>query len=96
MFVENYRLDAMIGGQAQTTTIPYPKISHEDWHAWKAFLPVSQHPSVRKCCFARLRPLFELLMTFPLMSIMEWFEQLDISRTSRFGASERFEKTQLQ
>jgi hypothetical protein len=28
MFVENYRLDTMIGGQAQT--IPYPKID-EDW-----------------------------------------------------------------
>ena len=31
-------------------------------------------------------------MTFPLMSIMEWFEQLDISRTSRFGASEKDQK----
>ena len=40
MFVENYRLDAMIGGQAQTTAIPYPKISDEDWQKWKAFLPV--------------------------------------------------------
>jgi hypothetical protein len=39
MFVENYRLDTMIGGQAQTA-IPYPKISDEDWQAWKAFLPV--------------------------------------------------------
>ena len=39
MFVENYRLDAMIGGQAQTV-IPYPKISDEDWRKWKAFLPV--------------------------------------------------------
>ena len=39
MFVENYRLDAMIGGQAQIM-IPYPKISDEDWEKWKAFLPV--------------------------------------------------------
>ena len=39
MFVENYRLDTMIGGQAQTV-IPYPKISAEDWRTWKAFLPV--------------------------------------------------------
>jgi hypothetical protein len=39
MFVENYRLDTMIGGQAQTV-IPYPKISDEDWPKWKAFLPV--------------------------------------------------------
>ena len=48
MFVENYRLDAMIGGQAQTTTIPYPKISVEDWHAWKAFLPVKSVPFSKK------------------------------------------------
>ena len=39
MFVENYRLDTMIGGQAQTM-IPYPKISDEDWVKWMAFLPV--------------------------------------------------------
>ena len=39
MFVENYRLDTMIGGQAQTV-IPYPRISDEDWSKWKAFLPV--------------------------------------------------------
>jgi hypothetical protein len=39
MFVENYRMDTMIGGQAQTV-IPYPKISEGDWLKWKAFLPV--------------------------------------------------------
>src|SRR5262245_522933 len=39
MFIENYRLDTMIGGQAQSM-IPYPKISDEDWAKWKAFLPV--------------------------------------------------------
>ena len=39
MFVENYRLDTMIGGQAQSM-IPYPKISDEDWQKWKGFLPV--------------------------------------------------------
>jgi hypothetical protein len=39
MFVENYRLDTMVGGQAQTL-IPYPKISDEDWQKWKEFLPV--------------------------------------------------------
>jgi hypothetical protein len=39
MFVENYRLDTMIGGQAQPV-IPYPKISDEDWQAWKVFLPM--------------------------------------------------------
>lgn len=39
MYVENYRQDTMIGGQAQTL-IPYPKISDDDWGKWKAFLPV--------------------------------------------------------
>jgi hypothetical protein len=43
MFIENYRLDTMIGGQAQTV-IPYSKISDEDWQTWKAFLPVKSVP----------------------------------------------------
>jgi hypothetical protein len=43
MFVENYRLDTMVGGQAQTV-IPYPKISDDDWQKWKAFLPVKSLP----------------------------------------------------
>ena len=47
MFVENYRLDTMIGGQAQTV-IPYPKISEEDWQIWKAFLPVKSAPFSKK------------------------------------------------
>ena len=47
MFVENYRLDTMIGGQAQTA-IPYPKISDEDWRKWKAFLPVKSVPFCKK------------------------------------------------
>ena len=47
MFVENYRLDTMIGGQAQTV-IPYPKISEQDWHIWKAFLPVKSAPFGKK------------------------------------------------
>ena len=47
MFVENYRLDTMIGGQAQTA-IPYPKISDEDWQKWKAFLPVKSASFCKK------------------------------------------------
>ena len=47
MFVENYRLDAMLGGQAQTA-IPYPRISDEDWQKWKAFLPVKSVPFGKK------------------------------------------------
>jgi hypothetical protein len=47
MFLENYRLDTMIGGEAQTA-IPYPKISNEDWQKWKAFLPVKSLPFCKK------------------------------------------------
>jgi len=47
MFVENYRLDSMIGGQVQST-IPYPRISDEDWQKWKAFLPVKSVPFCKK------------------------------------------------
>jgi hypothetical protein len=47
MYIENYRLDTMIGGQAQTA-IPYPKISDEDWQKWKAFLPVKSVPFCKK------------------------------------------------
>ena len=47
MFVENYRLDTMIGGRAQTA-IPYPRISDKDWQKWKAFLPVRSIPFSKK------------------------------------------------
>lgn len=47
MFVENYRLDTMIGGAAQSA-IPYPRISNEDWQKWKAFLPVKSAPFCKR------------------------------------------------
>ena len=47
MFVENYRVDTMIGGPAQSM-IPYPKISDEDWLKWKAFLPVKSEVICKK------------------------------------------------
>src|SRR5919106_92609 len=43
MFVENYRLEELPlgGGTAHTNeTIPYPRISDEDWKVWTTFLPV--------------------------------------------------------
>jgi hypothetical protein len=39
MFIENYRLENMVGGQA-LSVVPYPEISAEDWKAWRSFLPV--------------------------------------------------------
>jgi hypothetical protein len=45
MFVENYRREdvgsIMAGGQSRT--IPYPKISQDDWRVWNIFLPVRSH-----------------------------------------------------
>jgi len=42
MFIENYRQEnsesIMAGGDARP--IPYPKLSAQDWRAWKTFLPV--------------------------------------------------------
>jgi hypothetical protein len=58
MFVENYRLDAMIGGQAQTG-IPYPKISEEDWQQWKAFLPVKSVLFCKKELLHKSKAYFE-------------------------------------
>jgi hypothetical protein len=58
MFVENYRLEAMIGGQAQTV-IPYPKISDEDWQKWKAFLPVKSLQFTKKELFHKTKTFFE-------------------------------------
>jgi hypothetical protein len=42
MFIENYRLEnaESIMGGGEATPIPYPKLSDEDWRAWKLFLPV--------------------------------------------------------
>src|SRR5215216_1453552 len=40
MFVENYRQETssiMAGGDSRP--LPYPKLSNEDWRAWKLFLP---------------------------------------------------------
>ena|SRR5688572_8127122 len=39
MFIENYRLENMVGGQA-LSKVPYPELLAEDWKAWQAFLPV--------------------------------------------------------
>jgi hypothetical protein len=58
MFVENYRVDAMIGGQAQTV-IPYPKISDEDWQKWRAFLPVKSLLFSKKELLQQRRAFFE-------------------------------------
>jgi len=64
MFVENYRLDTMIGGQAQTA-IPYPKISDEDWQKWKAFLPVKSVPFCKKVLLDRRKSVLQAVYGIP-------------------------------
>jgi hypothetical protein len=84
MFVENYRLDAMIGGQAQTTTIPYPKISHEDWHAWKAFLPVKSAPFSKKVLLHKKKTFLRTVYGIPpdvsheMVQAAGYFEEIEV------------------
>ena len=93
MFVENYRLDSMIGGQAQTG-IPYPKISDEDWQKWKAFLPVKSESFCKKELLGTRKTFLQTAYGIPSDVYHEMVRGADISRRSKFGASERFEKTQ--
>src|SRR4030095_935685 len=64
MFVENYRLDTMIGGQEQTV-IPYPKISDEDWRKWKAFFPVKSVLICKKELLGRPKTFFQIAYGIP-------------------------------
>ena len=58
MFVENYRVESMTGGQARIL-IPYPKISDEDWRKWKAFLPVKSVLICKKELLGRPKTFFQ-------------------------------------
>jgi hypothetical protein len=64
MFVENYRLDSMIGGQVQPV-IPYPKISDEDWRKWKAFLPVKSGLICKKELFGKRETFLQMAYCIP-------------------------------
>lgn len=83
MFVENYRLDTMIGGQAQTA-IPYPKISDEDWQKWKAFLPVKSAPFCKKVLLNKKQSFLEAAYGIPFDVSQEmvrganYFEEIEV------------------
>jgi hypothetical protein len=83
MFVENYRLDTMIGGQAQTA-IPYPKISDEDWQKWKAFLPVKSVPFCKKVLLNKKQSFLEAAYGIPFDVYHEmvrgagYFEEIEV------------------
>lgn len=50
MFMENYRDQnaATILGGGEATSIPYPKLSDEDWEVWRGFLPYRSRHFNRK------------------------------------------------
>jgi hypothetical protein len=83
MFVENYRLDTMVGGQAQTA-IPYPKISDEDWQKWKAFLPVKSAPFCQKVLLHKSQTFLEAAYGIPFDAYHEmvrgagYFQEIEI------------------
>jgi len=83
MFVENHRLDTMIGGQAQTA-IPYPKISDEDWQKWKAFLPVKSVPFCKKVLLHKRKTFLQAAYGIPFDVYHEmvrgagYFEEIEI------------------
>ncbi len=83
MFVENYRLEAMIGGQAQTT-IPYPKISEEDWQKWKAFLPVKSAPFSKTVLLRKTKTFLQAAYGIPFDVYHEmvrgagYFEEIEV------------------
>jgi hypothetical protein len=85
MFVENYRLDTMIGGQAQTA-IPYPKISDDDWQRWKAFLPVKSAPFCKKVLLHREKTFLHNAYDIPpeicrkMLQGASYFEEIEIWR----------------
>jgi hypothetical protein len=85
MFVENYRLDTMSGGQAQTA-IPYPKISDDDWQRWKAFLPVKSAPFCKKVLLHREKTFLHNAYDIPpeicrkMLQGASYFEEIEIWR----------------
>jgi hypothetical protein len=85
MFVENYRLDAMIGGQAQMV-IPYPKISDEDWRTWKGFLPVKSVPFCKEVLLRKEKRFLHIAYDIPpyvcdqMLRGASYFEEIEIWR----------------
>jgi hypothetical protein len=83
MFIENYRQDNMIGGQAQNS-IPYPKISDEDWEAWKAFLPVKSAPFCKKVLVQQGKSLLRASYGIPfsvyhkILPAANYFEEIEV------------------
>jgi len=83
MFVENYRLDTMLGGQAQTV-IPYPKISEEDWQKWKAFLPVKSVPFGKKVLLRKTKTFLQTAYGIPfdvyheMVRGADYFEEIEV------------------
>ena len=95
MFIENYRLDTMVGGQAQTTVIPYPKISHEDWLKWKAFLPVKSVPFCKKVLLGTRETFLQAAYGIPpdvsreMVRGAGYFKEIEDRKSTRLNSSHR-------
>src|SRR5262245_5235935 len=83
MFVENYRLDTMIGGQAQTV-IRYAKTSKEDWHIWKASLPVKSATITKKVLLHETKNLLRIAYCIPFevyherIRVADYFADMEV------------------
>ena len=83
MFLENYRLDTMIGGTAQSA-IPYPKISDGDWQKWKAFLPVKSVPFCKEVLLHKRKTFLQIAYGIPpdvcdeMVRAASHFEEIEI------------------
>jgi hypothetical protein len=87
MFIENYRREdaesIMAGGQSRT--VPYPKISQDDWRVWSIFLPVRSH-KIDKIAALNLSPTALLSEGIPfqvgseIRKATEHFDRVEIWR----------------
>ena len=84
MFVENYRQETnflMTGGDFRP--LPYPKISNQDWRAWKLFLPF--HAATIDRVSARRESLYlsygiPYALTGEIKKATEYFDKVEIWR----------------
>src|SRR5262249_32648662 len=95
MFVENYRLDTMMGGQAQSM-IPYPKISDDDWVKWKAFLPVKAEVICKTELLGKPKAFLHTAYGIPTDVCQEMTKGPDISIRSKSGPNEGLAKILLR
>ena len=84
MFVETYRFGSdsiMLGGDARA--IPYPKMTDEDWRAWRLFLPFHSETIDRS---SATKESLYFPKESPTRSLERSRKLLNTSTRSRYGA----------